>query len=147
MKIVVISDTHGDEEALRMVAMREYDADLYLHAGDVGLMGEGATTPFAAVKGNCDFYSYPRDYHTQTPYGPLYMRHYPLDSDGAYEAFAKKGWRIFIHGHTHTKECEKIGDLWVFCPGSISYPRDGDKGSYLVIKIEPGQIIPIFKTL
>ena len=35
MKIVVISDTHGDLSALRRVALIEYDADLYLHAGDV----------------------------------------------------------------------------------------------------------------
>jgi predicted phosphodiesterase len=35
MKIVVISDTHGDLSALRRVALIENDADLYLHAGDV----------------------------------------------------------------------------------------------------------------
>lgn len=147
MKIVVISDTHGDEDAIRRVLLREYDADLYLHAGDVGVMGEGSLSPFAAVKGNCDFVSYPRDYRTNTPYGPLFMRHYPLSDDSAYRALESEGWRIFIHGHTHVKECQKIGHLWIFCPGSLAFPRDQEQGSYLVLKIDTKEILPIFKDI
>lgn len=51
MKIVLISDTHGSFYELKKVAMIEYGADLYLHAGDVGPFNLQDVAPFALVKG------------------------------------------------------------------------------------------------
>lgn len=34
LKIVVISDTHGDKGIIQKIALQEYDADYYFHLGD-----------------------------------------------------------------------------------------------------------------
>jgi Predicted phosphoesterase len=102
MKIVVISDTHGDLSALRRVALIEYDADLFLHAGDVEASPLDIS-PFAAVKGNCDgmFPEYPFRYETITPFGKLHMEHYPLYSSAMEQALKQDGVKIFIHALRH----------------------------------------------
>ncbi len=40
---------------------------------------------------------------------------------------------IFLFGHTHVGQIEKIEDRIVANPGSISKPRGGSKKSYLII--------------
>lgn len=39
---------------------------------------------------------------------------------------------VLIHGHTHLKITEKIGDIWYLNPGSVSLPKDDDRRSYMV---------------
>jgi len=148
MKIVVISDTHGDLSALRRVALIENDADVYLHAGDVEA-SRGDISPFAAVKGNCDgaFPEFPFRYETETPFGKLHMEHYPIYSSAMIAALKQQGVRIFIHGHTHEREEELVDGVWVFCPGSLTFPHDSASGTYLVLNISEKEVKPIFKTI
>jgi uncharacterized protein len=137
MKIVVVSDTHGDSDAIRRVLLQEQDADLYLHAGDVGLPRD-LLGPFAAVRGNCDgaFASqYPFRYEAETPFGKLHMEHYPIEAEAMMRCLAMDGVRIFIHGHTHRMEEQIIGGIRVYCPGSISLPSDSETGTYLVLEV------------
>ncbi len=149
MKIVVISDTHGDFYELKRVAMRENGADLFLHAGDVESFGGEEIRPFAAVKGNCDYgmSKFPNEYWYMTPYGKLYMKHHPILLKEEVQRLQEAHVKIFIHGHTHIKEARKIGDLYIFCPGSLVYPRDGGSGSYLVLEVEKNGVKATFKTL
>jgi putative phosphoesterase len=148
MKIVVISDTHGDLSALRRVALIEYDADLYLHAGDVEA-SSGDIAPFAAVKGNCDgaFPDFPFRYETMTPFGKLHMEHYPIYSSAMIAALKQDGVRILIHGHTHEKEEELLDGVLVFCPGSLTFPHDSDSGTYLVLDVNEKEVKSTFKTI
>ena len=39
---------------------------------------------------------------------------------------------ILLHGHTHLKILEERGDFYYLNPGSVSIPKDGDTGSYMV---------------
>ena len=48
MKIVIISDTHGDFYELKRVAMIENGANMFLHAGDVEAFGDENVSPFAS---------------------------------------------------------------------------------------------------
>lgn len=148
MKIVVISDTHGDLSALRRVAMVENNADVYLHAGDVEASRDDIS-PFAAVKGNCDgaFPEFPFRYETETPFGKLHMEHYPIYGSAMIESLKQDGVRIFIHGHTHEKEAEQVNGVWVFCPGSLTFPHDSDDGTYLVLDISEKEVRFAFKTI
>ena len=148
MKIVVVSDTHGDLSALRRVALIENDADVYLHAGDVGA-ASGDISPFAAVKGNGDgaFPEYPFRYETMTPFGKLHMEHYPIYSSAMRTLLKQDGVRIFIHGHTHEREEELIDGLWVYCPGSLVFPHDSDRGTYLVLNISEKEVKGTFKSI
>lgn len=148
MKIVVISDTHGDLSALRRVAMVENDADVYLHAGDVEASPLDIS-PFAAVKGNCD-YAYPEyklRFETKTPFGILHMEHYPIEGTMLLKSMYEDGVRIFIHGHTHEREEIMLSGVRIFCPGSLVMPHDCSAGTYLVLLISKDKVEPIWKTV
>ena len=148
MKIVIVSDTHGDTHSLQKVLLRETGVDLYLHAGDVVAPKEDIN-PFAAVRGNCDgFYrqDYEKEYEYMTPYGRIHMEHIPL-SDIMIEALKIEGVKIFIHGHTHVRKNEYDNGTYIFCPGSLSFPRDNDKGTYLVLEINEKEVKHTFKEI
>ena len=51
----------------------------------------------------------------------------------------EKGADIVIFGHTHIKENKIIGGVEMINPGSLSLPRDGIKGSYVVMDLENGK--------
>jgi len=148
MKIVVVSDTHGDLSALRRVALIEYDADCYLHAGDVEA-SSGDIAPFVAVKGNCDgaFPDYPFRFEMDTPFGKLHMEHYPIYGSMMYRVFHQDGIRIYIHGHTHEREENIIEGVRVYCPGSLVFPHDSDKGTYLVLNVTNTTVDGVFKEI
>ncbi len=148
MKIVVISDTHGDFYSIKKVAMIENGADVYLHAGDVEAFGNEDISPFCAVKGNCDygFSHFRSEYTLNTNYGKLYMRHYPIFDETHLKELYDKGIRIFIHGHTHVKERKKYKDMYILCPGSLSKPRDGSP-SYMLIETSEKKVEIIFKSI
>lgn len=147
MKIVVVSDTHGDFAQLKRVAMIENGSDLFLHAGDSRAFSLNEISPFATVKGNCDYnlLSCKSEYWALTPYGKLYMRHYPLFGDDVRE-LKEKNIRIFIHGHTHIKEFKKIDGIYILCPGSLTRPRD-DYASYMVLNVSKEAIDVEFKAI
>lgn len=146
MKIVIISDTHGDNDAIKNVYLREYDADCFLHAGDSEAPAEDIA-PFSGVKGNCDIssYQYPNSRLIKTPYGLLKIQHYPLFDDSCYKSLKEENVKIFIHGHTHKKEDREVDGVKILCPGSLSFSRDDIVGSYLVLKLSENKIETIFK--
>ncbi len=144
MRIVVISDTHGDDEVVRKVFLREQKADVFLHAGDVCSMPI-EVTPFICVRGNCDMFypQYPSHFSMDTEYGKLYIQHYPR-SRSELSDLKKDGVTIFVHGHTHVKEIKDYEGVKVLCPGSASRPRD-DYASYMVIKTSENEVEVEFK--
>ena len=59
MKIVVVSDSHGRDDALEYVLQQHSDAYAYIHCGDIDA-DPGAFPQFVTVGGNNDiFYDYP----------------------------------------------------------------------------------------
>ena len=57
-KIVVMSDTHGDNEAIDQILLENPHADLYLHCGDISVP-EGTYPLLLVVKGNNDDFDDP----------------------------------------------------------------------------------------
>lgn len=139
MRIVIVSDTHGDVFRLKEVLLHE-KADLYLHAGDLGVPPQ-EIHPFLPVKGNCDpaYPDLPLSRAFLTPYGKLFMRHYPVFSPSELAGIAPEA-RIFIHGHTHVAEDVFLQDgRRILCPGSLVYPRDGNP-SYMVVDVSESKV-------
>ena len=59
MKIVVVSDSHGRDDALEYVLQQHGDAYAYIHCGDIDA-DPGTFPRFVTVGGNNDiFYDYP----------------------------------------------------------------------------------------
>ena len=131
MKILVVSDSHGDNQTLKDIAKKHPNMDYYLHLGD-SESDEYTIFPFVSIRGNCDFYPFQEQLLLQTPYGKLYACHKPYGKD---KFLHENNIKIFLHGHTHIRRDEKIGDLYIFNPGSISFPRDFKDKSYMILDI------------
>lgn len=144
MKIVLLSDTHGDEHLAEAVYLREQGADCYLHLGDSELP-PSEIAPFVGVKGNRDhFGGYPLERKIKTPLGFLKATHRPPEPSLLSK---EKDIAIYAFGHTHVRMFKKVGNLWLINPGSALLPRDGLAPSYCVLVIEDGKVEAVFKDI
>jgi putative phosphoesterase len=152
MKVMVISDIHGDIDSLRKVIelYKKEKADNLIILGDFAgyfhsstdyevadMLNEMAAS-IIAVKGNCDSSEIDKIFNFSLGYlknikvnqniitithGHMYNR-YNLPSDCG---------KIFLFGHTHFGIIEKQKDIIIANPGSISKPRAGSKKTYIII--------------
>lgn len=141
MKIVVVSDSHGDYQSLLDIVNKEYGTDIYIHLGDYSIP-DYLMSDFLVVKGNNDFgseFPYFRDIvigknkniKIHFEHGSSFMFLFNKEN-----YILEKNCDIFLFGHSHRKESYKEGKTFVFNPGSITKPRDDIKGSYLVLNIK-----------
>ena len=128
MKILLVADSHGNDRILQDLYHQYEDMDYYLHAGD-SQSSTMAIYPFDSVKGNCDFYDFDRCRKIYTPMGYLFMKHFPTLHNNESEDV-----KFFVHGHTHQVKVTK-GNIVTICPGSLTRPRDGTNGTYMIMDI------------
>ncbi len=137
MKILVASDSHGDSNILNDLRNERFDVTYFLHLGD-SCIPKYLLDSYCAVRGNCDFIDLPRFKEIEIEGLKIHMEH----GDGFRLNFDKEKYikelncDIFLSGHTHKKLATKVGDTYVFNPGSLTRPRDGEKGSYLILEVE-----------
>ena len=144
MKILLVSDSHGDYESLDLLAKKYPNMDLYLHAGD-SEQDEFSIKPFISVRGNCDhYYDFPNYLVIPSPAGNIYVQHTPYISKSV---ISEHNAKIVIHGHTHTRRNERVRDILFINPGAISYARDQFDGSYAILDIEDNKIEVKFYTI
>lgn len=144
MKLLVVSDTHGNNEALDQLALIYPNMDLYLHLGD-SESDEFCIRPFVSVRGNCDCYPDFQDFLViPTPLGNIFACHSPFISKS--ELVAKNA-KFFLHGHTHKRRFETINGITYLNPGAISFARDANDLSYLILEITDKGFEALFKTL
>lgn len=144
MKILLVSDSHGDYASLDRLAALYPDMDLYLHAGD-SEQDEWSIKPFISVRGNCDrYYDFPEYLIIPSPYGNIFVQHTPYVSK---ELLNKHNAKIVIHGHTHNRRNEMKHDILYVNPGALSYARDKFDGSYAILNIESNTVDIKFYTL
>lgn len=149
MKIVVISDTHGNLSRLDEVMAKEGDIDMFLHCGDICgdeelLKNRTGVAAVQIVAGNMDFNGYSPAYRlVDLPYKHLaFMTHghrYGVNygTEMLEDEAASVAADIALYGHTHVPEIHKKNGLWVMNPGSLAYPRQRDRRcSYGVIELE-----------
>ena len=146
MKIGVISDTHGNVNALRR-ALEFFDgADLIVHAGDVlyhpprlGFLEgydipafaealNGLEIPIVIAQGNCDPQVYEEllEMPVQSPYAYVSGQNLNIVVNHGHllprEKMIELGKRYradyFISGHTHVPVLEDVGGLILMNPGS-----------------------------
>ena len=58
MKIIVVSDSHGNYSLLNEIYLKHFDASIFYHLGDSQLP-EYMLHSYCGVKGNCDFIDLP----------------------------------------------------------------------------------------
>lgn len=149
MKFLIVSDSHGDYQNLEKIVYSNQDVDIFIHLGDYEIP-EYLLNSFIYVKGNNDFFSDApkvRDIN----YGNFTI-HFEHGHRINYLNFDKyiesKNCDIFLFGHTHKKLAKKVGNTYVFNPGSLTRPRDSSLGSYLILDINSKDDIKYsFKTI
>lgn len=141
MKIVVLSDTHGDATIIDDVYNQEQDADAFFHCGDSELSFDAPQFhAMHRVRGNCDAdANFPEDLVIQVGGRRVFMTHghlynikmtlTPLDYK-AQETAAD----IVLFGHSHLLGVEQVGDALFLNPGSLLLPRGGNPKSYATIE-------------
>ena len=147
MRILVVSDTHGNDSSLRRAILAQPKAEVVIHLGDgeEELLRAKRAFPekmFLAVRGNCDFGSDLPLTGEFTAQGVkifyTHGHHYgvKMGSERLAESAGERGADVALFGHTHRRELVRgVGTAaTVFNPGSL---RDG--GSYGVIKVTDGQ--------
>lgn len=147
MKIVILSDTHGDFNRLLNVVELNYDADLILHLGDGAseffkVKQMVKNIPMVMVKGNCDSPGYNLEKEKTFNFNGISL--YACHGDffdvknglEKYIEFAKKfKFNIIAYGHTHKRLIQKTKDLFILNPGSLTLPRSYS-ASYLILTIK-----------
>lgn len=137
MKIVIVSDSHGNYSLLNQIVNENYDADYFFHLGDFEIP-ESLMSPFCFIKGNCDFSSSaPTEKNIIINNLKFHLEHGDKINYMYFDEYIKnKNCDIFLFGHIHKKMALEIYNTKVFNPGSLTRPRDSSKGSYLILFID-----------
>ena len=154
MRVIVISDTHGNYSALEKVLMRNTDADWFIHLGD----GERELDRFVTshpelsqkiihVAGNCDYNSLSPDYfvlpvighNILATHGHLYGVRSSMERLKMLARANKCD--IILFGHTHERFEHTEEGIRIMNPGSASCPRDGNPPSFGHIDISSAGVI------
>ena len=136
MRIIVISDTHGDPYAIRKVLELQPSASALIFLGDgerdmdyvLGMTGDMRVV---MVKGNCDFASQLDSSSLQIFGGKrIFCTHGYIENVkyGLYTLIEKGSQYqadIILYGHTHVPVTEYIDGIYCFNPGSL---REGNYG-------------------
>lgn len=154
MKIVVVSDTHGNMNRLKDVVENNRNADLFLHLGDGAEEFFEVKTLYPSlsmniVRGNCDF-GYDNitkhmtfDVCSHKIFASHGYTHNVKNGIDNYVAFAKEsGADIILYGHTHERFTKNQDNLYIMNPGSLSYPRSQGP-SYGILNIDDDVIMEI----
>ena len=157
MKIGIISDSHGDNNAVEKAVKLMAGVDAIIHLGDYAKDGKYIRKlhpgQLYVVSGNCDFFTdadtpselvlemegkkvfvtHGHKYRVKDGLNTLYYRVLELDAD------------IVLFGHTHSSQIVKVEGMVFLNPGSVSRPRNTKRPTYGIIEISKGNIKPEIK--
>ncbi len=147
LKILVVSDSHGDLDALRSAVRRERpQAIIHLgdHASDAdAIANEFAGLPVLSVRGNCDFDTPTRaETLTREIEGVrIFAAHghrYGVKSGLLRLSYAAReaGARLALFGHTHCPYLGEEGEMTLMNPGACG----GFRPSYGVVTLQNGTL-------
>lgn len=160
MKLLIVSDIHGDLDSARMIfsAYEQEHCDKILLLGDILYHGPRNDLPpsynpksviellnmnrskLLAVRGNCD-----TEVDQMVLDFPILADYCYLSLDGL-TIFATHGHKynlenipaigsgeILLHGHTHIPACQEFGcSNYYLNPGSVSIPKGGYAKTYMI---------------
>lgn len=149
MKLLIVSDTHGDVRALRRAVDIEKDANAVIFLGDglrdaETLQDERPALRLYTVRGNCDltlsatagaltsfggvlfFYTHGNLYSVKTGLTELA------------EAAAAREAEVALFGHTHYQTLEEHNGVILFNPGSLSTWQG--EGHYGIATVQDGKV-------
>lgn len=158
VRILVISDTHGDTAVYQRILLKCASFDIAVHLGDCvydvkplkRLIGD---VPLLNVRGNCDpFFSGIGERTVEIAGVRILLVHGHEDHvhddllNLYYHALEQNAGCV-LYGHTHRSSVDRTGTVWMVNPGSPSRPRAGQKPSFAVLEIRDGKCYPSIVTI
>lgn len=147
IKIVVLSDTHGDLNALNRLSgvMKESDYVIHLgdHWSDMNAFAAGLGEKLLRVKGNCDVSGGESEILTELVGKRFFITHghrYRVKSDLLDLSFRAEETAadVVLYGHTHIPSVENDGGRYFINPGSLyNFER-----TYCYLILENNKIFP-----
>ena len=153
LRIVVLSDSHGNTAAIKKALSSQKAATHVFFLGDCvrdieAVREDFPEKEFHIVSGNCDYLSFLPSTAMENLNGTLifYSHGHPYFVKQSFvpflQAAASRGAKIALFGHTHTPLIKYENGVYLVNPGSLSLSREGGP-SYAVIDIEEKGIMPI----
>lgn len=148
MRILVVSDTHGDVYNFLRVIRKHTDAEVVIHCGDgaddlFDVKRMFTDRMFISVRGNCDFCCDSPNVETITLEGKkLFITHghiYNVKYDLLNLTLAGKeaGADLVLFGHTHIPTSVYEDGMYLLNPGSLR----GYDGSYALVDVSEKGIL------
>ncbi|MEG1011353.1 MAG: metallophosphoesterase [Ruthenibacterium sp.] len=158
MKILVVSDSHGNTNRLEDVLEAEQDAEAVVFLGD-GLRDmqrlEGLHPELCvySVSGNCDYASF-APAEGLAPFGGVlvlythgHLYRVKDSSDALAQTAQLRGAQVVLYGHTHAQSCEQVDGVTLFNPGAICGAYGGGSACYGVMTVQDGKAAFLHKHL
>lgn len=151
MKLVVVSDSHGDDQILQtLVDHYEGQVDALIHCGDSELSWDDPLRQhFQIVQGNMDFdQEFPLMVTSQIDHQKVLVVHgHRYGVNFGLEQLSllaqEQQADLIFYGHTHQLACEMNQGRLFLNPGSISQPRGrfvSLRGTYATVEMIGEQI-------
>lgn len=143
MRILVISDTHLQNDLFKKINETYQNMDYYFHCGDSSLFKENPLLhKYHTVKGNHDEEDFPINiilnigsYKCLITHGNSYNVYY--GNDELYYFMLKNNIDICFHGHTHVPAYTKIDNKLIINPGSVMINRGSyGFGTFAIVEIK-----------
>ncbi len=149
MKLLIVSDTHGDTKTMDKIIKKE-NPDFVIHAGDHCLNNEDQINKYANyyVAGNNDYIGKDINiFNIENIYIMLTHGHmfsfFDIDKweQELYKYSLDKNINLIIYGHSHLERFIKINNTYILNPGSLTRPRNKlNIPSYAILNIEKSKI-------
>jgi hypothetical protein len=152
VKLLVISDSHGNTTLAEKVINKHRDVDMVIHLGDYfrdanRLEDLFPKLHFEYVYGNSDFMigDVPIEKILEIEGQRVLLTHghrYSVKwgTDRLQNKADKENIQLVLFGHTHIPQVEHLPACIILNPGSISDPRGEDDESYAIVTIDSFKI-------
>ena len=133
MRILVVSDTHGNAKRIQEILRIEQGFDALIHCGDIegeeDQIRKFTGIPCYMCAGNNDWFSQLKgeltfkldDYRFLVTHGHRYG--ISLGVEHLLEEARSRNVSVVLFGHTHRQYLSSFGSLTMMNPGSLTYPR------------------------
>jgi uncharacterized protein len=148
MKLLVISDTHGNYPMALQAEEAAGDIDAIIHLGDgvndAILISQALDTEVRIVAGNCDLAaSAPREQLLEYGGKRLLLTHGDRYSvkhgmDRLFKHGLEAGADVILYGHTHIASINTKSDILMVNPGTLS--QTSHKKTFAVLEINSGTV-------
>ena len=149
MKLLIISDTHGNTKVMNKIIKKE-NPDFVIHAGDHCLDSKEQISKYANyyVAGNNDYIgdniiTFSVDgINIMLTHGHMFS-FFDIDKweQELYKYSLNKNINLIIYGHSHLERFTKINNTYILNPGSLTRPRNKlNIPTYAILNIDKNKI-------